>query len=127
MKPIYYDLTMFKNDDPKRLRYDIFVDGVALDMSSGYSGKMEVRAYQGAGGSPIFEVSSVPASGSRIDFNTTGWDLIIYKDEVAFSPEGTEPGDAYVARYDILITDPAGDTNPWWFGKFFVEQGVTVE
>ena len=126
MTPTTLPLRMRRNDDPLRLRFNITDGGVPVDMSSGYSAKLQVRDHAGDTGTPAFEANSASSSGTRIALSAGGFDLIIYRSSLSTSPVGSLPAESVELAYDILITTPAGDTNAWYVGTFTLEQGVTI-
>jgi hypothetical protein len=82
---------------------------------TGYSAKMQVRKDHAAT-TVIVEAST---SNGRMTVNSQGVITLAIPDDVSASfPVGT-------AYYDILLTDPGGDTHKLLEGRFIVQPSVT--
>jgi hypothetical protein len=127
--PYDLPLRMRRNEDPLRLQFNVTEDGTPVDMTAGYSVRMQVRAYPGQAGTALLSLSgAATAAGSVINRNANGFELVIHKADVG---AGTFPADLgerkpWVGAYDILVTEPGGDVTPWYAGSFTIDEGVTV-
>ena len=131
MTPSRLPLTLWRNDDPYRVRFNISEDGVPLDMTA-HDALMHVRLRPGAPGDPLLAISTVAtADGSVITLDDEGFELVIYRQDILpppdtdFTQDTVEAAD-FEGSYDILITTPEGDTNPWYYGDFVIKEWVTV-
>lgn len=126
MTPAAPPLIVWRNENPMRADFPVKVDGVLVDMTAGYAAVMHVRGRRAAPGDPMVEVDSAAVSGSRIDFTATGFELIIYTADMAGIPADTVEGRPFEGVYEIVITEPGGDSGPWFTGEFVLNERVVL-
>lgn len=122
--PMNAPLTIRQNDNPFRVTFTA-VDalGAPIDFSSGYSARLQMRLYPGAGGTALVNALSTATSGTRLVMRAEGIDLVVVKGDI---PDLIgAPGRDQVIKYDLLIKFDGGDENAWFEGDVTLKLGVT--
>jgi len=127
--PATYDFVVYRNGDVRQ-DVTINVDAVALDLT-GYVARLEVRpSLTDATVAAIIDINSTTptANGSTVSFpDAVNGVLQIFIDDqdmFAFALSKAKSG-AHAYVYDLILTAPGGDVDPYLAGSFTVHNGVT--
>lgn len=141
IEPLERTLNVRRLDNPWLDSFEATIDGVAVDLS-GYSARMQFRLYPGAADPPLLDVSSAAATnaGSVIDMTAgfagivtvslakadlTGGNMAAVSAVTSAQVFG-QMGQPAVIAYDLLLTDPNGNEETWYFGAARIWPGVTA-
>lgn len=94
---------------------------------TGYTLALQVRLYGLAGGSALISLTTVTAAvqGIRIIEATGGQIEIRITDTTLEALPAGKAGAAVTFSYDLIVTDPTGLEQPYAYGDFIVQPGVT--
>lgn len=103
-------------------------DDGPLDFT-GWSARMQVRASPGS--TPAFldinDASPSPYGSQILFIDLTGGQLEIYISitDLGMLPSGNPVSNPASFAYDLILTEPGGDADPFLQGAFIVTEGVT--
>jgi hypothetical protein len=94
---------------------------------TGYTLAMQVRLYGLAGGDPLIDLETVTSAieGLRIVEATAGQIEVRITDATLEALPTGKAGASVTFSYDLLLTDPTGLEQPYAYGDFIVQPGVT--
>lgn len=124
--PVNAHLKLWRNADTVE-EWTFRESGSLIDFT-GYTGKLELRRYPGAPGSPLITLNTISADGEglRLDLGAGAIRLWIAAESVRALPAATTRGGVARFSYDLLLTSPAGLRELWAQGFAFVETAVTI-
>lgn len=93
---------------------------------STFTAEMQIRASEGAAGSPLLEISITPTANGSV-FTIVGSSLVLTIEGLDTNalPNGSPTSDPDYFVYDIIITDGSGFKTRLCGGPFIVKEGVT--
>jgi hypothetical protein len=133
MTPANIPITVWRNADYAEtwiVAESFDASGVASGVQdlTGWTAALQVRLYGLAGGAALISLATVTTAvqGIRLVEPAAGqMEIRITDATLETLPASGKAGAAVTFSYDLLLTDPTGLEQPYAYGDFIVQPGVT--
>jgi len=133
MTPVNVPITVWRNGDYAETwivaeSFDTSGNAVNVQDLTGWTAALQVRLYGLAGGSALVALGVVTTAVDGVRFiEPTAGQMEIRISDATLEPlpVAGKAGASVTFKYDLMLTDPTGFEQPYAYGDFIVQPGVT--